>query len=478
MNLINSTWPRFSRLVPCLFAGLLLAGCVSTPESQNEEILTEVPDSWKNASTGESFEPQSWMEDFGDPQLEVLLREALAHNFSLMAAQARLDAAVAGTVSNRANLWPTLGLNGGYNESSRQVGSDGGTSNDINSTSYGVSGRFNWEIDLWGKLRNGYRADLADAEAARADFEAARLSIAGRAAKAWYSAIEAKHILQLAESTLDAYLSNQQIVEEGFERGIGGALEVRLIRANVAGARSAYEASERAWLDSLRTLELLLGRYPAGDIELASEWPKLNATVPAGLPTELLLRRPDILSAERSLAAAQQRKFEAKKAMLPNLSLTLGGGTSSTSLDDVLDLDSSQIWSQVWNISQPLFQGGRLRANAERAEALERQAVANFTAAVLTAFSEVEGTLSEQASYSRDYEAVKVAEEETIAAAKLAWERYEAGLAGITTALDADRRSINAQRSLIQVTNRRIQSRINLYLALGGGFTFDAPEEN
>jgi NodT family efflux transporter outer membrane factor (OMF) lipoprotein len=459
----------------CSWVVWMSGGCLSSPEAQTETLEVTVPAQWEAAASGEAFEPQAWVEDFSDPQLEALLEEALAHNFSLMAAAARRDAAVAGTVAARSSLWPTLGLEGSYNESSRQVGVDGGTSNDINTTSYGLSGRFAWEIDLWGRLRNGYRADLADAEAAQAEFEATRLSIAANTARAWYTAVEARLLLELAEQTLEAFLENERTVEEGFERGIGGALEVRLVRANVASARSAVEGTQRNLADALRAVELLLGRYPAAEIAVARTWPELTATVPAGLPTDLLLRRPDVVAAERNLAASQQRSYEARKAMLPNLTLSLSGGTSAASLGDITDLDAAQVWSQVWSLSQPLFQGGRLRAEAERNEALERQAVANYTQAVLVAFGEVEDTLDEQASYARDHAMTRLAAEESIEAGNLAWERYEAGLADIITALDADRRSINAQQALIQVTHRRIQSRINLYLALGGGFLSDDP---
>lgn len=476
--MLSSPWSsgivRFYYLTTCVLS-LFWAGCVSSPESQVEELQIEVPAEWESAATGEGFEPQSWMEDFKDPQLEEILREALAHNFSLMAAQARRDAQLAGTQVGQSEIWPTLGVSGGGNRTRRNAAT--GIQQTPIAETYSVNGRFNWEIDLWGKLRNGYRGDLADAEAAIADFEAARLSIAGRTARAWYSAVEAHQLLELAESTLEAFLSNQRIVEEGFERGIGGALEVRLIRANVAGARSSYEAAERSRQDALRTLELLLGRYPAAEIETAATWPDIDTSVPAGLPSELLLRRPDVLSAERSLAAAQQRKYEAKKALLPNLQITLTRGTNTTEIGDVLNLDSRRVWSQAWSISQPLFQGGRLKAQLARNEALERQAVADYTQTVLIAFSEVENALSEQGSFAREYEALQVAAVESVAAEELAWERYESGLAGITTALDADRRSINAQRALIQVTNRRLQSRINLYLALGGGLTFDEPAQ-
>ena len=275
---------------------------------------------------------------------------------------------------------------------------------------------------------------------------------------------------------MEAFRSSQSIVEEGFERGLNGALDVRLVRANVSSAASNRESALRSHQATVRNLEQLLGRYPANELKIATTWPEIEPSIPSGLPSELLLRRPDLLSAERQLAAAEQRKYAAKKAMLPNLSLTLNRGTSTADADDIFDFDSAKIWSRIWSVSLPIFQGGQLKANSDRASALHRQAVANYTEVALTAFREVENALSAQSSFQRDYALQKVATEESIAAEKLAWEQYESGLTDITTVLDSVRRSIAAQRSLIQVTNQRIQSRIALYLALGGGFEVDHPE--
>lgn len=459
-----------------LYAGLILilAGCASSPESQVDEIQIAMPKEWQSENTRESFQPQSWMADIADPRLEEIMREALEHNFSLAVAQARLEASTAGFKSNQSSIWPTLNATGSANESRRSSAS-GITQTPISET-YGVSGRFNWEIDLWGKLRNAYRGSMADAEAAIADYQATRLLIAARTAQAWYNAIEAQQLLEFSERTLDAFLSSQRIVEEGFERGLGGALDVRLVRANVSSAASNREAALRAQQAAVRNLEQLLGRYPDNELKIATTWPEIDPTIPAGLPSELLLRRPDLLAAERQLAAAEQRKFAAKKAMLPNLSLTLTRGTSTADAADVFDFDSAKIWSRIWSVSLPIFQGGELKANSARAQALHRQAIANYTEVALTAFREVENALSAQSSFQRDYALQKVATEESVAAEKLAWEQYENGLSDITTVLDSVRRSIAAQRSLIQVTNQRIQSRIALYLALGGGFAVDQPE--
>ncbi len=456
-----------------VFLSTLIAGCVSPPQSKVSKLAVETPGQWSTPSDSGDFVPQSWTADFSDPQLEAIIREALRHNFNLQAAEARLAAASATAISNGSGIWPSLNLSGNQNKSRRSAAS-GIQQTAVNET-FGLNARFNWEIDLWGKVRNGYKGDLADLQAAEADYYASRLSIAGRVAQAWYSAIEANQQLDLAERTLEAFEQSQQVVEDNFKRGIARALDVRLIRANVASNRSTYQQRLRQRDSAIRLLETLLGRYPARELEVASELPSLNGSVPAGLPSDLILRRPDVLAAERRLAASEQRKFESSKSRIPSFNITANRGTSSREFDEIFDLMDNRVWSQVFNLTQPLFQGRRLAANYKRSVANYEQSVANFGNTVLMAFREVENALTAQVSYESDYEAQRVAAEESIAAEELAWEEYGRGLANITTVLDAVRRSINAQRSLIQVSNQRLQSRIDLYLALGGGFDFEDP---
>ncbi len=449
--------------------GFALSACYTSPASKVASLETEVPSAWTTQLDTESvFRPEGWVSDFSDPRLESILDEALQYNFDLRVAAARLDASLAGSRAARSEVLPTVNLTGSGSKSRR--GSASGVSQTTYNESYGLNGRLSWEIDIWGKLRNGYRGDLADAEAAVADYDAARLSLMGRVAKAWYAAVEANQQFELEQRILDALTESSRIVEENFASGIAGALDVRLIRANLASSQSSLESRRRSRDAAIRNLETLLGRYPKNELDVVSTFPDLSETMPVGLPSELLLRRPDIVSAERSLAAAEQRKFESSKARLPSLDLSLSRGTNAEVLGDIFEIAEKRIWSQSLSVAQTLFQGGRLKANYRRAKALHEQAVASYSNTVLTAFREVENALSDQASFARDYEALKVAAFESVEAEKLAWDEYASGLTSITTVLDSIRRSITAQRSFIQVANRRIQSRIDLYLALGGGF--------
>jgi len=458
-------------------AALLFAGCYSPPKNQSSKLTIDTPRSWlSEASTGE-FDSQNWINDFQDPQLVTIIEEALAHNYNLKAAEARLASQIAGSRFASSAIWPSLIGSASQNRNKRSR-DEGIQLTSQTAETFGLNMRFNWEVDLWGRIRNGYRGDLADIQAAQADYAATRLSIAGRVAQAWYNAIEGTQQYDLAVRTQEALESSAVIVEENFKRGIARALDVRLVRANVASNKSTVEARLRALESSTRILETLLGRYPANEIALAAKIPDVSGSVPAGLPSELLLRRPDVISAERSLAANEQRKFETSKARIPSLSLTLNRGTSTRDLENVFDIIDRRVWSQSLNFSQVWFQGGRLKANFKRAKANYEQSLASYANTVLTAFREVENALSNLRSFDRDYESQKLAAEESAAAETLAWEEYGRGLSTITTALDAVRRNITAQRSFIQVANQRVQARIDLYLALGGGFDLEPETDN
>ncbi len=453
-----------------LGACVIFSGCASSPKYAGPPEQVEVPQAWQSSSesSSEAFDPLAWAADFQDARLEAILEESLERNYDLQAASSRLDAALALSRSNRSELWPTLGGTGSGNNVRRS--SSSGVSQTPTAETYGLNARLAWEIDLWGKLRNGARGDLADAEAAVADYQAARLSIAARTAKAWYTALEAQQQFALEQRIIEALTESSRIVEDNFSSGIAGALDVRLVRANLASTRSSLEQRRRNRDAAVRTLEVLLGRYPQSEFEVMAPLPEITTSSSAGIPSDLLLRRPDVLAAERRLAAAEQRKYESSKARLPSIDLVLSRGTSSAEVDEVFEFVERRIWTQSLAIAQTLFQGGRLKANFKRAKATYEQAVATYAQTVLQAFREVEDALSFESSFQEDQRLLQIAAEESIEAERLAWEEYGRGLTDITTALDAVRRSITAQRSLLQVTNQRIQNRIDLYLALGGGF--------
>jgi NodT family efflux transporter outer membrane factor (OMF) lipoprotein len=221
---------------------------------------------------------------------------------------------------------------------------------------------------------------------------------------------------------------------------------------------------------SKKQLDILLGRYPAGRFTLEAELPSLKDQIPAGLPADIVRRRPDLVSAEKRLAAAYARVLESKRALYPRISLTASGGTSSDDLQNLVNGDYS-IWNLAGNLLQPIFQGGRLKAGVALSEAREQESLALYAKKVLQAYAEVESALAAE-QLLRDRElALQEAAEQAVAARDLADQRYVSGLTDLIPVLESQRRAFIAQSELLSVKRQRLDNRVDLYLALGGGFS-------
>jgi NodT family efflux transporter outer membrane factor (OMF) lipoprotein len=448
----------------------LMGGCVQVPPPGDDALTVDVPSEWTAASVSGEW-PDGWVADFADPGLEVLVEEALRNNLSLQAAMARLDQAVALARIDGADRWPDVSVGG---SARRQM------SNSLDeplfrnrSDRFGLDAVVSWELDLWGRVRAQARAAGADAMAAEADFAAFRLSLASRVAQAWFTAIEERRQESLALETVTSFESNLTTVEERFRRGLSPALDVRLTRANVASARATHAQQRRLADLAVRQLEVLLGRYPSGNLEPGEWLVELPTDVPAGLPADLLERRPDVQSSAQRLVSADASLIESKRALLPAIRLTGSYGRASSELENLLE-DPFDVWSLVGNITAPVFQGGRLRANVDRSEARREEALANYRDTVLTAFREVESALAGEAFLRDQLEAVRTSAKESIGAQELAEERYERGLADIITVLESQRRAFTSRSAVLSVQNQLLQNRIQLYLSLGGDFATEA----
>jgi NodT family efflux transporter outer membrane factor (OMF) lipoprotein len=445
---------------------LLLSGCVQAPQPVEDVLEIDVPAAW-GTGNGEGFEPQGWVRAFGDTQLDSLVDEAVSENFQLQVGLARLDQAIALARIEGADRFPSLSVTGGAQRSMSNNLMD--PPNRFRSDRFDLGAVASWELDLWGRVRAQALAGGADAAAAESDYRGLRLSLATSVAEAWFAATEARQQEALALETLTSFEANLTTVEERFKRGLSPALDLRLTRANVAGARSTYNQRKRQADAAVRLLEVLLGRYPSGDLVVPDSLPELDAPVPAGVPSDLLLRRPDLVSAEQRVDAADYRLQESKRSLLPSISLTARYGRTSAELEDILK-DSFDIWSLAGNLTAPIFQGGRLRANVDRSEARLMEAVASYQNTALTAFREVESALVGEVLLKEQLAAVETSAEESIGAQDLAEERYERGLVDIITVLESQRRAFTARSNVLSVKNQLLQNRLSLYLALGGDF--------
>jgi len=446
-------------------ATLLLAACATSPERSTPPAI-DLPSAWTTPSSDNS--PTAWLDDFASPELETLVLEAMAHNPGLEVTAARFAQSIAEARIAGADLMPSAGL--GLNGARQQISSFGPSSTGgVIFENYDLSLNVSWELDLWGRLRDRTSAAIARAESSQADLNAARLSLAAQTTKAWLNVIEAQQQLTLAERTAKAYRDNQQALESRFKRGLSEGFDLRRIRTQAASAEADAATRQRALDQTTRKLEVVLGRYPKGALETLTALPELPPVVPAGLPAELLQRRPDLIAAERQLAAADRERSASKKDLLPQISLTASGGTSSQAFDKLLDGDFS-VWSLAGNLTQPIFQGGRILANIDRSTALRDQAAAHYRDTALRAFLEVETTLAAEQFRRREQAKLALAAEEATATEALAWDRYRNGTGDFLSALDAQRTADAARSRLLSVANLLLQNRIDLYLALGGSF--------
>ena len=456
---------------------LLLAGCLSAPPRKAVDLEAAPPEQWSSGAAPAGAVDERWWESFADPALAELVDRALERNTDLQAAAARLDAASASARIAGAERLPTASA--GVTAARQQqnfigfpFGPPGGGVPSTTSTRLGLSLDTSWEIDLWGRIRAGARASVAEAQAAEADLRGARLSIAGRTAKIWFAVVEARQQLELAEASVESFRLSVDQVRSRYEAGIRPALDMRLALSNLSSAEALAER-RRAQLDGLaRRLEALLGDYPDASLlerHRTEALPPTPPPVPAGLPAELIARRPDLVAAERRLVAADHRYKAARRALYPRLALTAGGGTASDSLTDLLDGDF-RVWSLIGNLTQPLFQGGKLRAGVERADAQGREALARYVRQVLDAYTEVESALAAERHLGEQERHLARTAEQLTAARRLAERRYRNGVGIYLVVLESQSRSLAAESELLVVRRLRLEKRIDLHLALGGGF--------
>jgi NodT family efflux transporter outer membrane factor (OMF) lipoprotein len=458
---------------------LLAAACASPPEIERPELDVELPRQWTAPHTETANLDWEWWASFNDESLNRVVRLALEHNYDIRAAAARLDQAEALARIAGADLEPGLDLNASARRARQVITGLKIPGSDVlkfTNNSFGVSLDLSWELDLWGRIRSQAGAALADFQAAEADLYGLYLSIAGQTVKAWLAVAEAYQQMKLAQFTVESFQDSADQVRSRYERGLRPSLDLRLSLSSLEDAKSLLEESRRAYNNAIRQLEVLLGQYPGREIDGPSDMPLLTGAVPAGLPADLIARRPDLAAAERRLAASKAREYAAQAALYPRISLTASGGTTSEEVGDLIDGDFS-VWSLAGNLTQPLFQGGRLRANVDLEKARVEEILALYVGTVLNAYNEVESALTREKYLAEQVVYLERAAGHAEAARLLAESRYQSGLEDYIAVLESQRRSLSTQSRLINLRRLELDNRVNLYLALGGGFRVEEKED-
>ncbi len=444
---------------------MAVTSCIlATPPSSSDlrrDTLANaaVPEQWKSHEAAAGNVQGDWLRTFADPQLEALVAEAMKYNGDLRIAGARVEQAAAYVRIAGGKLYPSVDA----------MARGGGKLSGDNS---GVSGWLvsaSWELDLWGRVR--YSARSADEQYAstEADFAFARQSLAALTAKSWFLATQTALQSDLLAGTVDAAAKLLDFAEQRQRIGVGSELDVTSARVNLQTYRDSLRQMQLAHEQSLRALEILLGRYPGAEMAVPAQFGNLSSAVPAGLPSELLERRPDVIAAQNRVAAAFSRVHEAKAARLPRIALT-GGVSHISSEIFVLEDRPNPVWSIGGNVVAPLFSGGALKGQVELRTAEQKQALAQYQQTALKAFGDVENAMSSELAL-HDREAILAdAVADAQRALELAQTRYRVGSGDLRAVQQQELAYFNSKMSLLLVQGEERAQRVNLHLALGGDF--------
>jgi len=446
----------------------LLGGCASRDLSKVEEARTataaslpSLPEQWSMMAQSADEVDIGWLAKLQDPVLEALVAESQVNNRNLQAMAANVDGARALSGQAASALSPQLGVSG--NSTSGGL-VDGSGSNNLN-----VGLQASWELDLWGRIRSGDLAAQESLVAAEAEYEYAQYSLAAGVAKAYLIAIEANKQLDIAQQSIDAVAETNRIVQVQFENGVADQQSVSLAKADLASAQDGFASSKARLRDATRTLELLLGRYPSAELAVQQDLPALPNEPAVGIPSELLERRPDLIAAERKVAAAFNKIDVAKAAKLPSLSLSGSLGGSSTSLGNILN-PANLAWQAIGSIAAPLVDGGLSDAQIDAATAEQEAAVANYAQSALNAFADVERALDQGSVLEERSTALSTVLTESETALKIANAQYNEGEISLLDVLIIQQRVFAARSNLLSVERAAITQFIDLNLALGGSW--------
>ena len=465
MSLISLKFKQIISAGIVLASSLCFYGCRTAIPERSPELPISVPTRWEQP-TGAIVPSQvsyGWVSTLGDPMLSSLVDEAIRKNPDLKLAVARMESARQLVRTAKSEFYPVASL--GFDSSI--IETNGATFDAFRTDEYQLVIGAAWEPDLWGKIRNSSAASVSEWEASGFDLQQAKQSMAASVSMAWFNLISAKQQLSLAEETVKSYSSTADLIRTRYESGIDSSLDYRLAVANAESAKGGLASSREYFKRAQRSLQILLGRYPDGSLLAGSDFPNLNNQVLAGIPSDLLTRRPDVRAAERRLAATEASIRNASRERLPSIQITYSTGIQTSEFKNILDRNED-FWKIGASLDQPLFTGGRLDANLQRSRAAYDQARALYEQVVLRAFYEVEQALDADRYYADMEQAAKAATEQSVEAEKLAWDQYTAGLINIVTVLEAQRRALNAKQGYIDARNGRIQNRIKLFLSLGG----------
>lgn len=456
-------------------ASLLLAGCMIGPDYVRPTV--EVPNQWRvEYADAKDLANTLWWEQFQDPVLNDLIHIALEENKDVRIAAARVEEFGGRLQTTRAPLFPQIGYQGDAGE--QRVPEKSGLTTlppgtDATFSSYDAILTASWEIDIWGRIRRLTEASRADLLATEEGKRTVILTLASSVANSYIALRGTDKQLEISRATADAYLETLKLFELRYKGGVINEMQLSQVRSQYEQAVARIPVFEQQIARLENALSALLGRNP-GPIPRGKALDELaQAGVPAGLPSTLLERRPDILAAEQNLVAANARIGAARALYFPTISLTGFFGTASTDFSDLFQ-GSARTWAYTGSLIGPIFTAGAIEGTVAQAEAQHKQLLYVYQQTIQNAFREMEDALVDYqkageslAAQGRDVEALSTY-------ARLANMRFDAGYSDYLEVLDAQRSLFTSQLNYTQTQAVVFQSLVNIYKALGGGWVQDA----
>lgn len=461
------------RILTTLLAATLTSACTLTPDYQRP--AAPVPESFPNAMPANVTAPAAdtivWRDYFADERLREVIAQALANNRDLRVAALNIEKARAQYRIQRADLFPSIGASGGQ-AAQRMPGDLTGSGNAEVNRQYSATAGFSaYELDFFGRIRSlnaqALEIYLGTEEARRS----AQISLVAEVAHAWLTLAADRERLALARNTHETRQKSFDLTRRSFEAGSVSALDVHQAQTLMESARADAARYQRFVAQDENALVLIVGASVAAEQLPDSLTGSVSAVaeLPAGIPSDTLARRPDILQAERALRAANASIGAARAAFFPRITLTAAGGSASSSLDGLFD-GGSGTWSFVPQIRIPLFEAGRLKSNLDVAEIQRDINIAQYEKSIQRAFREVADALAERATVDEQLDARRRMVEAAAAGFRLSEARYKGGMDSYFGLLDAQRMLYGAELELIGVRLSEAANRVTLYKVLGGGW--------
>jgi outer membrane protein, multidrug efflux system len=449
---------------------LLLAGCAtSLPTVEPEKLPPQPPaqfkEKWTLAAPAEAQLRGEWWKAFNDPVLDALIERANGGNGSVRIAAARLAQARALVRSTNSDRSPQVGVGA---QAARMQGLQSGSAGPARSV-FATGVDFSYEVDLFGRLSHASEAAKLDAQAQAGLLQSARLLVQASVAQTYLAlrALDAERAL--VQSTVSTYRETLSLTERRWRAGDVAELDVARAATEVASTESELLALDRRRAELEHGLALLLGETPSRFSLAQAEWSTALPHIPAGIPSTVLTRRPDVSAAQNTMLAAQSRVGAAKAAWFPNVALTGSAGYASSDLSDLFEW-SSRAWLIGAIFSLPVLDGGRRKAGIENTTAQLDGAVAQYRDQVLVAFKDVEDQLAALRLLTEQAEAQARAVAAASRSTSLSGARYRAGYVSQLELLDAQRSELRNRRQALQVRSDRYQSTVALVRALGGSW--------